>query len=169
MTLKLGDRSFSVRQIQQRLISRGYLRVDYPIGQGDRYGNRYDEETAAAVAKFQRQEADLPPTGEANEATQVMLGLIPVPRPSDGLLWGPVEPGDTSQSVGTLQARLNRLGYFKEPIDRNYGSKTEAAVQSFQLACQCGLEPDGIANQITRSMILIRLEQPEGVQQSCQP
>jgi len=172
ITLKLGDRSFRVRQIQQQLIRRGYLRADYPTGQGDWYGDRYDRydrETAAAVAKLQEQEADLLPTGEANEATQVMLGLIPVPKPSDGLLWGPVKPGDTSQSVGRLQARLTRLGYFTDRIDGNYGSKTEAAVQNFQLACQCGLEPDGIANQVTRSMMLIRLEQPEGVQQSCQP
>lgn len=169
ITLKLGDRSFSVRQIQQQLIGRGYLRSDYLINQGDRYGNRYDEETAAAVAKFQRQEADLLPTGEANEATQVMLGLIPVPRPSDGLPSGPVKPGDTSPSVGTLQTRLTRLGYFTDRIDWVYGSKTEAAVRDFQLACQCGLEPDGIANQITRSMMLVRLKQQEDARQSCQP
>ncbi|GAB4149549.1 MAG: hypothetical protein Fur0046_28210 [Cyanobacteria bacterium J069] len=65
ITLKLGDRSFRVRQIQQQLIGRGHLRVDYPINQGDRSGNRYDEETAAAVAEFQKQVVGLPATGEA--------------------------------------------------------------------------------------------------------
>lgn len=167
ITLKLGDRSDRVRQIQQQLIRRGHLRADYPINQGDRYGNRYDEETAAAVAEFQKQVVGLPATGEATEATQVMLGLIPVPRPSDGLPWGPVKPGDIKQSVGTLQERLTRLGDFTGAIDWNYDSNTEAAVRNFQLECQCGLEPDGIANQITRSMMLIRLKQQEETQQSC--
>ncbi|WP_172799653.1 peptidoglycan-binding domain-containing protein [Leptolyngbya sp. O-77] len=166
ITLKLGDRGFRVRQIHQQLIRRGHLRADYPIDQGDRYGNRYDEETAAAVAEFQKQVVGLPATGEATEATQVMLGLIPVPRPSDGLPWGPVKPGDIKQSVGTLQERLTRLGDFTGAIDWNYGSNTEAAVRNFQLECQCGLEPDGIANQITRSMMLIRLKQQEETQQS---
>ncbi|HIK40852.1 peptidoglycan-binding protein [Thermoleptolyngbya sp. M55_K2018_002] len=167
ITLKLGDRSDRVRQVQQQLIRRGHLRADYPINQGDRYGNRYDEETAAAVAEFQKQVVGLPATGEATEATQVMLGLIPVPRPSDGLPWGPVKPGDIKQSVGTLQERLTRLGDFTGAIDWNYDSNTEAAVRNFQLECQCGLEPDGIANQITRSMMLIRLKQQEETRQSC--
>ncbi|WP_448602167.1 peptidoglycan-binding domain-containing protein [Thermoleptolyngbya sp.] len=172
ITLKLGDRSFRVRQIQQQLIRRGYLRADYPTGQGDWYGDRHDRETAAAVAEFQKQVVGLPATGEATEATQVMLDLIPVPRPSDDLTWGPVKPGDISQSVGTLQARLDRLGYFTEEIDWNnppYGPKTKAAVRDFQLECQCGLEPDGIANQITRSMMLVRLKQQEDARQSFQP
>jgi peptidoglycan hydrolase-like protein with peptidoglycan-binding domain len=172
ITLKLGDRSFRVRQIQQQLIRRGYLRADYPIGQGDRDGNRYDEETAAAVAEFQKQVVGLPATGEAHEATQVMLDLVPVPQPSDGLPSGPVKPGDISPSVGTLQTRLARLDYFTEDIDWNsptYGPKTKAAVRDFQLECQCGLVPDGNANQITRSMMLVRLKQQEDALRSFQP
>jgi peptidoglycan hydrolase-like protein with peptidoglycan-binding domain len=172
ITLKLGDRGFRVKQIQQQLIRRGHLQADYPINQSDRYGNRYDEETAAAVAEFQKREVGLPATGGATEATQVMLDLIPVPLASDGLPWGPVKLGDIKQSVGTLQARLTRLRYFTEPIDWDnptYGPKTRAAVRNFQLECQCGLEPDGIANQITRSMILVRLKQQENALRSFQP
>lgn len=165
ITLRLGDRSIRVTDIQQQLLKRGHLRADYPVGQSD----RYDEETAAAVAAFQKREVGLLPTGEANEATQVMLDLISVPLSSDGLPSGPVSPGDTSKTVGTLQARLTRLSYFKEPIDWTYGTKTEAAVRDFQLGCHCGLEPDGIANQITRSMILVRLKQQEDALRSFQP
>ncbi len=54
-----------------------------------------------------------------------------------------LEQGDSGPMVRLLQKALTRAGYYNEPIDGSFGSKTKNAVRSFQRAG--GLRQDGIA------------------------
>ena len=59
--------------------------------------------------------------------------------------------GSTGTEVRNIQSRLKQWGYMDSPVDGIYGSKTEAAVKSFQR--KNGLTPDGIAGPATLSKI----------------
>ena len=56
-------------------------------------------------------------------------------------------PGLTGDDVGALQIRLQRLGYFVDPVDEIYGESTAAAVSAFQVAE--GAAPTGFADAAT--------------------
>ena len=55
--------------------------------------------------------------------------------------------GSTGTNVSILQENLTRLGYYYGDVTGNYGTKTRAAVRSFQKAK--GLTADGIAGKKT--------------------
>lgn len=59
--------------------------------------------------------------------------------------------GSTGNEVKQIQTRLKSWGYYKGTIDGVYGSKTQAAVKSFQRAN--GLTADGIAGPKTLEAI----------------
>lgn len=59
--------------------------------------------------------------------------------------------GSTGNEVKQIQSRLKSWGYYKGSVDGVYGSKTQAAVKSFQRAN--GLTADGIAGPKTLAAI----------------
>lgn len=59
--------------------------------------------------------------------------------------------GSTGQEVRNIQTKLKNWGYFNSAVDGIFGSKTEAAVKSFQR--KNGLTPDGIAGSATLAKI----------------
>ena len=59
--------------------------------------------------------------------------------------------GSTGQEVRNIQTKLKNWGYFNSAVDGIFGSKTEAAVKSFQR--KNGLTPDGIAGPATLAKI----------------
>lgn len=59
--------------------------------------------------------------------------------------------GSTGNEVKQIQTRLKSWGYYKGTVDGVYGSKTQAAVKSFQRAN--GLTADGVAGPKTLAAI----------------
>ncbi len=59
--------------------------------------------------------------------------------------------GSTGQEVRNIQTKLKNWGYFNSAVDGIFGSKTEAAVKSFQR--KNSLTPDGIAGPATLAKI----------------
>lgn len=57
------------------------------------------------------------------------------------------QQGSSGQAVRTIQDKLRRWGYFDGTVDGIYGSKTAAAVRSFQR--KNGLTPDGVVGSAT--------------------
>ena len=55
--------------------------------------------------------------------------------------------GSTGSTVSTIQEKLKNWGYYSGEVDGIYGSRTEAAVTSFQR--KNGLTADGIAGPKT--------------------
>lgn len=55
--------------------------------------------------------------------------------------------GSTGSVVSQIQTKLSNWGYYSGPVDGVYGSKTEAAVKSFQSSN--GLAADGVAGTQT--------------------
>ncbi|MBR4539747.1 MAG: peptidoglycan-binding protein [Clostridia bacterium] len=62
--------------------------------------------------------------------------------------------GSQGSAVSALQTMLNRLGFDSGKVDGIYGTKTMAAVRSFQEAN--GLTVDGIAGEQTLTTLAIR-------------
>jgi hypothetical protein len=58
-----------------------------------------------------------------------------------------LEPSMIGDDVGALQVRLQRLGYFVDPVDDIYGESTAAAVSAFQVAED--LPDTGVADATT--------------------
>ncbi len=59
--------------------------------------------------------------------------------------------GSSGQSVRNLQQRLTELNYYDSAVDGDYGNKTKAAVEMFQL--QTGLKTTGIADETTQTRL----------------
>lgn len=61
--------------------------------------------------------------------------------------------GSKGQAVSALQEMLNKLGFDCGTVDGIFGTKTEAAVRSFQAAQ--GLTVDGIAGEMTQNALAV--------------
>src|SRR6202000_3116332 len=59
----------------------------------------------------------------------------------------PIWPGDFGLDVSVLQFLLARAGYYESAVDGYYGTRLEAALESFQ--SHAGLAPDGVAGPQT--------------------
>lgn len=107
-----------VRQVQNRLISKGY-------GVGKKGADSYfGKDTEGAVKRFQKDHG-LCNDGIVGDKTKVALGLM-TPRT--------MRPGDSGPDVKALQERLQKLGYdigMNKP-DSKYETFTELAVKEFQ-------------------------------------
>ncbi|UFU01254.1 NlpC/P60 family protein [Radiobacillus kanasensis] len=66
--------------------------------------------------------------------------------------------GQHNESVLVLQYKLSQLNYFKQPVDGEFGVRTEYALKSFQKDHQ--LTANGVANQKTIST-LVRIEREQ--------
>ena len=60
--------------------------------------------------------------------------------------------GSTGSAVSEIQAMLALLGYFDDPVDGQYQTSTEAAIQAFQT--DVGLDSDGIVGPATWEALL---------------
>ena len=138
--LTVGYTGSDVRQVQNRLISLGYL-----AGSAD--GN-YGETTAAAVVAFQKK-AKIWDDGKAGKDTQTKMFASNAPKASSVVAYvgESLKEGMNGEGVRAMQKRLISLGYLKGTADGDFGSGTKAAVMAFQQ--DNGLKQDGIAGMAT--------------------
>ena len=157
---RLGDEADEIATIQTALKQ---LKL-YSAGITGHFG----EKTETAVKKFQKKYA-LENNGVVDEATRAALyeaaGITYTAGSSSS---GTSSSNSSVSSAGTtlrydmrgdavlkLQQDLNKLGYYSGTISGHFGSKTEAAVMSFQRAN--GLSADGIAGSKTLAKIATAL------------
>ena len=158
---RLGDEADEIATIQTALKQ---LKL-YSAGITGHYG----EKTETAVKKFQKKYA-LEDNGVVDEATRAALyeaaGITYTAGSSSS--GASSSNSSVSSSGGTtlrydmrsdavlkLQQDLSKLGYYSGTISGHFGSKTEAAVMSFQRAN--GLSADGIAGSKTLAKIATAL------------
>jgi peptidoglycan hydrolase-like protein with peptidoglycan-binding domain len=142
-TIRRGDTGAYVQELQQKLISLGYLSglVDGVFGAA----------TASALRQFQSANG-LSADGVAGANTWAVLDNY-----SDGTRVNPVvtrptlRQGDRGSYVVELQQKLAQLGFYAGTIDGKFGSGTAAAVRKLQTAY--GLSVDGVAGAGTWSVI----------------
>lgn len=152
-TLRRGDQGPSVRRLQNLLLNRG-------INPGPVDGI-FGFKTETAVRTFQTQ-SGLPVTGIATTATWTALGVnctlppgppfppIPPtpPAPPQECSFCPVlRLGRVGPAVRLLQRTLQEKGFYRGPIDGDFGGRTERAVRQFQR--QQGLAVTGVVNGAT--------------------
>lgn len=133
--LQSGSRGEAVEHLQTRLKALGYY-----AGSLD---GIFGEKTVNAVRKFQ-QEHGLESDGKVGPSTST--ALYPVYR-----------PGSQGAEVRRFQERLQALGFYKGPLDGDYGSGTAGAVRAFQAGHD--LRVDGIMGPHTWQELLD--DQPE--------
>ena len=149
-TLRKNDSGDVVAQLQEALISLGYL-----TGKAD--GN-YGTKTMEAVKAFQKNNG-LTADGTAGEQTQKALysgntkkaasQATATPKVTDAPASsnGTMKVGSTGADVKSVLQKLIELGFLAGKADGIYGSKTAAAVKAYQKAKK--LKADGIAGQQT--------------------
>lgn len=142
--LRKGDTSSKVRQMQERLISLGYL--------SGKATATFDAPTEAAVIAFQKRNCSYY-DGVAGPETLKALYSSSARSTStvSGVIGVTLRSGDDGDSVRAVQTRLKALGYYKGNVDGDYGSGTTEAVKSFQRAH--GLTADGAAGSSTLNML----------------
>ena len=166
-TLSHGMEGEEVRQLQEALITLGYLK-----GSADGvYGNK----TENAVRKFQKKNklsadglagvktkelifskasgktsgssAASGPSQSSNGSTQKNESASDNNSSSAGTLFGgnyaTLKSGNKNARVRTLQTALIALNYLSGSADGSFGKKTKAAVIAFQ--ADYGLDTDGVA------------------------
>jgi Putative peptidoglycan binding domain len=85
---------------------------------------------------------------ESTEALTTSPATTAFTPPQPPLPVAKLARGARGPQVIELQRALQRLGYYSERIDGQYGSGTESAVSRFQSAS--GLTPDGVFGPVTR-------------------
>lgn len=136
-TLRYGDTGTEVTEMQERLISLGYL-----TGEAD--GN-FGLKTKAAVVAFQKANS-LVRDGVAGTKTLATLYGDDVTANTLSTTTT-LKEGMVSSAVRKLQQRLIELGYLDDTADGNFGPTTSLALIEFQN--DQNLTADGIAGKIT--------------------
>ena len=132
----LGEHSDLVKHFQERLKALGYLR--------DEADGNFGGATERAVREFQSRN-DQVVDGYLGPDTRAVLDS------ADAKPFG-LRVGDSSDSVTTVQKRLNHYGYLASRlITGYYGSATEAAVKQFQR--YNNLTQDGKVGQATMAKL----------------
>ncbi|MBR0463073.1 MAG: peptidoglycan-binding protein [Clostridia bacterium] len=161
-TLQEGSKGDAVKSMQQKLIVLGYLNSSAD--------GIYGSKTKAAVATFQLRNS-LASNGIANAATLTAIDtaynnntntpngntiIVPGNIPDDNNVvnvdtdtskFPVLKYGNSGSYVQALQTRLKALGYFTGNIGGNFGTLTQNAVISYQIAA--GLQADGIVGSQT--------------------
>ncbi len=143
--LRKGDSGNQVRQLQQRLISLGYL-----AGTAD---GEYGAGTEAAVIAFQDRHCSYS-DGVAGPDTLKELYSSSAKKASSapsGIAGLSVRNGSEGDVVRALQSRLKKLGYYSGNVDGDFGQGTEDAVKKFQR--DNGLKADGVAGSGTYEIL----------------
>ncbi len=145
--LREGDRGVDVQELQRLLNVAG---ANPALDEDGIFGSK----TLAALKAFQLK-AGIPVDGIAGQQTVTMLE-----RFSDDLFDGDdvigftrlLKKGVTGDDVGALQTLLNSKGAFPLlVVDGIFGSRTYAAVKTFQLASGCAV--DGIVGKETSAAL----------------
>ncbi len=141
--VKEGMEGENVRQVQQLLIDRGFLKgtADGICGSA----------TVAAIAEFQKS-AGLTADGICGDETLARLKQEASSSARSESASGLLKRGMTGDKVKTLQELLFKHGYLLTAPDGIYGSGTETAVKTFQQ--DTGLAADGICGNETMSRLL---------------
>ena len=152
-TLRKGMTGDLITQLQQRLISLGYLAA------GSADGN-YGTKTAEAVYAFQKANGLVRDGVAGSKTLNKLYGsaaatATPAPTSTPNVTDSTVQiatnatlrKGDVNSSVKAMQQRLIELGYLSGKVDGNFGAQTFAALQAFQRAN--ALSVDGIAGSKT--------------------
>ena len=142
--LRNGNSGAQVRQLQERLISLGYL-----LGKST---SNFDNATEAAVIAFQNRNTSYA-DGVAGPETLRALYSSNARKASSpaGIIGSSLREGDGGEEVRLLQERLKRLGYYSGNVDGDFGAGTVNAVKAFQR--QNGLTADGVAGSGTLSRL----------------
>lgn len=135
--LRNGDSGANVRQMQERLISLGYL-----VGKAT---SHFDNATEAGLMAFQRRHTSYA-DGVAGPETLKSLYSSSATKTSSpsGIIGITLREGSKeTDAVRLLQKKLKSLGYYKGSVDGSFGSGTTEAVKKFQSANK--LTADGVA------------------------
>lgn len=132
-TLKTGSSGTSVKNLQAKLISMGYL--------NSKVTGYYGNQTKEAVKKFQAKNG-LKVDGIAGNATKKALLKTGTSSSSNTLTSRGI-----SNSLKDIQSVLKNLGFYKGKVDGISGSLTKSAIKNFQKSK--GLTVDGIVGPKT--------------------
>ena len=135
--LQYGSSGSQVKQMQERLISLGYL-----VGVAT---SHFDYATEAGVKAFQRRNTSYT-DGIAGRETLKTLYSSSASKTStpSGIIGISLREGSKSTAaVRLLQQKLKSLGYYKGSVDGSFGAGTTDAVKAFQRGN--GLSADGVA------------------------
>ncbi|MBQ6959598.1 MAG: peptidoglycan-binding protein [Clostridia bacterium] len=135
--LRNGNSGKQVKQMQERLISLGYL-----LGKAT---SNFDNATEAGVIAFQRRNTSYA-DGVAGPETLKALYSSSAKKASSaaGIIGISLKEGSSEKAaVRLLQQKLKSLGYYKGSVDGSFGSGTSDAVKAFQQ--KHGLTADGVA------------------------
>ena len=131
---------------EQQLAPPGIRAVQDRLRQAGAYSGPVDgawgDASADALRQFQ-QGHGLQVTGQLNQATAAMLNLVP----GDLLAAVPDQQQDRKlhpAQVRNLQVRLRQLGYYRGPIDGEWGPGMQVALQRFQQSS--GIQVSGRLN-----------------------
>ena len=135
-----GSTGDKVKQMQNRLISLGYLA-------GSATG-RVDNITEQAILAFQKRN-NLDDDGIAGPCTLEKMYSNSARSASSvvGVIGTTLKRGDEGAGVRALQTRLKKLGYLSGAVDGSYGAATEEAIRAFQR--DNGISADGKAGHST--------------------
>lgn len=144
VTLRVGDRSPAVGNLERRLQELGYLQFELA-------DNVYDANTETAVIDFQSRNG-LPVNGVATVQTQqVLYSAGAIPALSDPV-YRELRLGDRDPAVRDLEIQLQNLNYLRGQIaDNEYDANTETAVIDFQ--SRNGLPVNGVATVTTQEIL----------------
>lgn len=118
-------------------------KMGYAPGSADGY---YGEKTKSAVAAFQR-DRGMTSTGAADKTTRNAIDEL-----SGGMRsYTSIPKNSYGTQVRYMQMALIGMGFLSGSVDGHYGTKTEAAVRSFQSAY--GLTVDGSAGRNTMTAL----------------
>lgn len=133
-TITIGAKNTDVEELQQRLVELDYIQ---------KADGSFGPNTEKAVKRFQERNK-LTSDGKVGRKTREMLY-------SEDAVANVFSSGDKSDEIKKFQKRLIKLGYLSGTPDGNFGSKTKAAVKSFQETN--GLIADGHIGPQTKDAI----------------
>ena len=141
--IREGSTGSKVKDIQTKLKGLGYYT-------GELTGNAGDK-TVSAIKKFQSR-YNLTADGIAGPSTIAKIDAVYADKGGSATsTTSGLKLNDSGSDVRDLQSDLTTLGYYWAEITGNFGSKTEAAVKSFQK--KNGLSADGVAGAKTLNAI----------------
>ena len=146
-TLRKGDVSDAVKEMQQRLIALGYLT--------DEADGNFGRNTFEAVYAFQKANG-LPRDGIAGAKTLSKLYSSTAASAAPSATTAPVQSttlrkGDANSAVKAMQQRLIDMGYLSGQADGDFGVQTYRALIAFQKANR--LDTDGVAGAKTLAVL----------------
>ena len=150
VTIKKGATGSTVKTIQKKLISLGFL--------SDSADGAFGNKTLSAVKAFQSARG-LSATGDVDRATYDALlsgststaTAAPTAAPTQDASYTEISRGSTGDEVKKLQKRLTELGFYRGSTQGTFGTLTESALMDFQSAA--GLTRSGKLDASTYAII----------------